>query len=226
MSCAARSAYGATAGLRNAQQSHQRQRSKVRAGAMPVRASSVVPVTVQGPNGQQMGLGSFLTKNRIIFIGERIDENTAMTVCASLMALEYDSPEEDIKIYINCTAGTQYCVQTILDFMDSVRPNISTVAFGCVAGPPTLILAAGAKGRRYAMPNSRIILSQPLGGLSGTSIEVKIQAKELNRNTRVQVALLSKYAGISSDRAEEFMARDYYMTPKEAMEVGVIDGVI
>lgn len=231
MSCAARFAYGATAGIRHAQQS-QGKRSRGRVGAMPIRASPampkdpVVPVFVPGPDGRPMSLMNFLVQNRIIFLGSRIDENTAMNVCASLLALEYENPEEDIKLYINCNAGTQYCVMSILDMMETVKPDVSTVAFGCVAGPPTLLLAAGAKGKRYAMQNSRIILSQPLGGLSGTSLEVKIQAQELNRNTRVQVGMLSKYAGLSMEKAEELMARDFYMNPEQAIELGIIDGKI
>ena len=98
-------------------------------------------------------------------------------------------------MWVNCVAGTQYCVTAILDTMQYVSCPVSTVALGCVAGPPVMLVAGGDKGKRYGMTNSRIILSQPLGGLAGTSIEVKIQAIELNRNAKAQAAFIAKFSG-------------------------------
>ena len=197
-----------------------------RANTVDVRADFPVPVAVQTTSGQMMDCFGALMMNRIIFIGERIDEQTASRVCAELLALQYEDPTKDITIFLNSVAGTQYCVTTILDMMDYVKCDISVVAMGCVAGPPAMILAGATKGKRLAYPNARIILSQPLGGLSGTSYEVKIQAKELNRNARVQVAFFAKFTGKDFDSMSEFLVRDTYMSPEEAIKENIIDGVI
>jgi ATP-dependent Clp protease protease subunit len=169
---------------------------------------------------------SALMMNRIIFIGERIDEDTATRVCAELLALQYDDPKKDIRIFLNCTSGTQYCVTTILDMMAYVKCDVSVIGMGCVAGPPAMILAAGAKGKRLAYPSARIILSQPLGGLSGTSYEVRIQAKELSRNARSQVAFFAKFTGKPFEEIGEYLVRDSYMDPEEAMKLNIIDGTL
>ena len=195
----------------------------VRAGAM---GDPPVPVAVRTAQGQVMDCFSALMMNRIIFIGERIDEDTATRVCAELLALQYDDPTKDIRIFLNCTSGTQYCVTTILDMMEYVSCDVSVIGMGCVAGPPAMILAAGAKGKRLAYPSARIILSQPLGGLSGTSYEVRIQAKELSRNARSQVAFFSKFTGVPFDEMGEYLVRDSYMSPEEAMKLNIIDGTL
>ena len=206
---------------------------RAHAAAMPtIRAQKlndgVVPVGVQTTHGP-MGVQSALLLDRIIILGDRIDEDVAVRTCAELLALSYEDPEKDIRIFLNCTAGTQYCVQTILDMMEYIQSkgvDISVVGMGCVAGPPAMLLAAGAKGKRLAMPSCRIILSQPLGGLSGTSYEVKIQAMELSRNARMQVAVFAKYTGKSFEDMGEFLVRDSYMSPQEAMELNLIDGLV
>jgi ATP-dependent Clp protease protease subunit len=185
-----------------------------------------VNVAVRTSGGEMIDCFTALERNRIIFIGDRIDEDVATSVCAKLLALQYDAPDKDITIFLNCTAGTQYCVTTILDMMDYVSNDISVVAMGCVAGPPAMLLAGATKGKRLALPSARIILSQPLGGLSGTSYEVKIQAKELSRNARSQVAFFAKFTGKSFEDMGEYLVRDTYMSPKEAMEINLIDGEI
>lgn len=215
--------------------------SRARAAAEPRRArvamrsiraqklnDGVVPVAVNTTHGP-MGLTSALLLDRIIIIGDRIDEDVATRVCAELLALSYEDPDKDIRLFVNATAGTQYCVQTILDMMEYIQSkgvDISVVGMGCVAGPPAMLLAAGTKGKRLAMPSCRIILSQPLGGLSGTSYEVRIQAKELSRNARMQVAVFAKFTGKSFDDMGEYLVRDTYMSPQEAKELNLIDGVI
>ena len=242
MSCASTSSAAATAA--RALTSRAASCKQIGAAALPARRRPVraaatvragalgdppVPVAVRTAQGQVMDCFSALMMNRIIFIGERIDEDTATRVCAELLALQYDDPKKDIRIFLNCTAGTQYCVQTILDMMEYIQSkgvDISVVGMGCVAGPPAMLLAAGAKGKRLAMPSCRIILSQPLGGLSGTSYEVKIQAMELSRNARMQVAVFAKYTGKSFEDMGEFLVRDSYMSPQEAMELNLIDGMI
>ena len=201
-----------------------------RVGAVPVVAGQLgdppVPVAVKTSRGEVMDCFSALLLNRIIFIGDRIDESVANRVCAELLALQYEDPKADIRIFLNCTAGTQYCVTTILDMMEYISCDVSVIGMGCVAGPPTMLLAGAAKGKRLAYQNCRIILSQPLGGLSGTSYEVAIQAKELNRNARVQVAFFAKFTGKDFDEMSEFLVRDTYMSAEDAIKENLIDGVI
>ena len=205
-------------------------RRAVAAGAGTVRAGKLgdtpVGVAVQTPSGEVMDCFSALMRDRIIFIQDRIDENVASQVCAELLALQYEDPTADIRIFLNCTAGTQYCVTTILDMMDYISCDVSVIGMGCVAGPPAMLLAGATKGKRLSLPSTRIILSQPLGGLSGTSYEVRIQAKELSRNARSQVAFFSKFTGKSFEEMGEYLVRDSYMSPQEAMEINLIDGLI
>ena len=204
--------------------------SKGRRGRTPTRAvtptrmgEETVRVAVpDGRGGSEDVLGA-LAGERIIFLGTRIDENVALDACARLLALEAEDPNGEIKVYINCVAGTQYCVTAILDTLQYVSCPVKTVALGCVAGPPVMLLAAGDKGNRYAMPSARIVLSQPLGGLAGTSIEVKIQAKELNRNAKAQVGFIARFTGKDADELEAMMARDTYMGVQEAIDFGLID---
>lgn len=182
-----------------------------------------VPVTVALGDGRMADVFGALASERIVFLGQRIDENVALDACARLLALEAEDPEGEIRIWVNCVAGTQYCVTAILDMMEYVSCPISTVALGCVAGPPVMLVAAGDKGKRYGTQSARMVLSQPLGGLAGTSIEVKIQAKELNRNAKAQVGFIARYTGKDADELEAMMARDTYMGVQEAIDFGLLD---
>ena len=182
-----------------------------------------VPVAVALGDGRMADVFGALASERIVFLGQRIDENVALDACARLLALEAEDPEGEIRIWVNCVAGTQYCVTAILDMMEYVSCPISTVALGCVAGPPVMLVAAGDKGKRYGTQSARMVLSQPLGGLAGTSIEVKIQAKELNRNAKAQVGFIARYTGKDADELEAMMARDTYMGVQEAIDFGLLD---
>jgi ATP-dependent Clp protease protease subunit len=239
MSCASTSSAAATAAralTSRAASSKQIGVAPLPARRRPVRASATiragrmgdppVPVAVRTAQGQVVDCFSALMMNRIIFIGDRIDEDTATRVCAELLALQYDDPTKDIRIFLNCTAGTQYCVTTILDMMEYVKCDVSVIGLGCIAGPPAMLLAGGAKGKRFAFPSARIILSQPLGGLAGTSYEVRIQAKELSRNARVQVEFFSRFTGLPFAEIGEYLVRDSYMSPEEAIKLNIIDDII
>lgn len=185
-----------------------------------------VPIVVPLPDGSQQDLFTFLVNNRIVFIGERIDEDSTARIVAQMLALEAEAPDEPITIYINATAGTQYCVVAIVDAMEMISCPVKTVAMGCVAGPPLMILAAGTKGERYSMRSARMILAQPLGGLSGTSVEVKLQAIELNRNAKAQSAFIAKYTGQDYEELRGIMTRDTYFGAQEAIDFGLIDHII
>ena len=185
-----------------------------------------VPIVVPLPDGTEQDLFTFLVNNRIVFIGERIDEESTARICAQMLALEAEDPDEPITIYINANSGTQYCVVAIVDTMEMIKCPVKTVAMGCVAGPPLMILAAGTKGERYSMKSSRMILAQPLGGLSGTSVEVKLQALELNRNAKAQSAFIAKYTGQDYEELRGVMTRDTYFGAKEAIDFGLIDHIV
>jgi ATP-dependent Clp protease protease subunit len=146
----------------------------------------VTPVIFGGSNNEEVtDLNSHMMKNRIIFIGSRINDQVAVQVVASLLALNSLDDQTDIKLYINCAAGSSYAVVSILDTMKAINAPISTVAFGMVGGTAVHILAAGDKGKRFSMPNTRIMLQQPNGGAMGSADEVNIQATELNRTMKM-----------------------------------------
>jgi len=146
----------------------------------------ITPVIFTGSNKEEAtDLNSHMMKNRIIFIGSRINDQVAIQVVASLLALTSLDDKSDIKLYINCAAGSSYAVVSILDAMKAINAPISTVAFGMVGGTAVHILAAGDKGKRFSMPNTRIMLQQPNGGAMGSADEVNIQATELNRTMKM-----------------------------------------
>ena len=202
--------------------------SRAKAKATSIRnGPETVPIVVPlGDGSQQQDLFTFLVNNRIVFIGERIDEDSTAIIVAQMLALESEAPNEPITLYINATAGTQYCVVAIVDAMEMITCPVKTVAMGCVAGPPLMILAAGTKGERYSMKSARMILAQPLGGLSGTSVEVKLQALELNRNAKAQSAFIAKYTGQDYEELRGLMTRDTYFGAKEAIDFGLIDHIV
>lgn len=203
-------------------------KSRAKAKVMSIRnGPETVPIVVPlGDGSQQQDLFTFLVNNRIVFIGERIDEDSTAIIVAQMLALESEAPNEPITLYINATAGTQYCVVAIVDAMEMITCPVKTVAMGCVAGPPLMILAAGTKGERYSMKSARMILAQPLGGLSGTSVEVKLQALELNRNAKAQSAFIAKYTGQDYEELRGLMTRDTYFGAKEAIDFGLIDHIV
>lgn len=147
----------------------------------------VAPViALGGPDGEEYtDLYGYLLRNRIVFVGQRITDQVATQVVATLLALNSLDDSEDIKLYINCAAGSPYAVFSILDTIKAINAPVSTVAFGMVGGAAATLLAAGAKGKRFAMPSARIMLQQPNGGAMGSADEVNIQATELNRTMKV-----------------------------------------
>lgn len=176
--------------------------------------------------GQAMDLMGYLARQRIIYLGDRITDTVATNVVAKLLALEAIDPEAEIAIYINSGGGLPYAVNAILDTMRILRCPVTTVALGACMSQSTLVLAAGTKGKRFAMPNARIMMHQPQGGAMGTTHEVSIQAAELNRTLRVIQAMFVDYTGMSKEQVEEETDRDTFMNPQRAKELGIIDAVI
>ena len=188
----------------------------------------LVPIVVeQTPRGErQFDIYSRLLKERIVFIGMDIDDHMANLVMAQLLHLESENPEKDINLYINSPGGTVTSTLAIYDTICYVRCDVSTVCVGQAASGAAVLLAAGAKGKRYATPHSRILLHQPSGGAQGQAIDVDIQAKEILRNREVLDKLLAEHTGQPVDRIHKDTDRDFIMVPEQAMEYGLIDEVI
>lgn len=187
----------------------------------------IAPMIPVGEDGQDVSdMYTHLLRNRIIFVGQRINDEVATQIVASMLALEAMSETQDIQLYINSQGGSPYATIAILDMMDAIKCDISTVAFGMCASTATLLLAAGTKGKRYAMPSTRIMMHQPAGGAMGSADEVNIQASELNRTMKVINRFLSKFTGMSTDEIEVETDRDNFLGPEAAIDKGVIDKVL
>lgn len=189
----------------------------------PVVAPVILP---SRPDEEAMDLNGHMLRNRVVLVGQRINDQVATQVVASLLALDSLDPKAEIRLYINCIAGSSYSVISILDTIAAISAPVSTVGFGMVGGSAVTILAAGQKGRRFCMPNTRIMLQQPNGGAMGSADEVNIQASELNRTMKVIYHFLSKYSGLSIEQVEQECDRENFLAPTEAVELGFIDGVV
>ncbi|MBE9537364.1 MAG: ATP-dependent Clp endopeptidase proteolytic subunit ClpP [Proteobacteria bacterium] len=169
---------------------------------------------------------SRLLKDRIIFVGTGIDDNVANVVVAQLLFLESEDPEKDIYLYINSPGGSVTAGLAIYDTMQYVRPKVSTVCIGQAASMGALLLTAGEPGKRYALPNSRIMIHQPLGGAQGQATDIDIQAKEILRMREMLNKILAKHTGQSLKRIGSDTDRDFFMSGDQAQEYGLVDSVI
>jgi ATP-dependent Clp protease, protease subunit len=170
---------------------------------------------------------SRLLKDNIIFLGTPIDDNVANVVTAQLLFLEAEDPERDIHIYINSPGGSISAGMAIYDTMQYIRPNVSTICIGQAASMGALLLAAGAPGKRFALPNSRILIHQPsMSGLAGQATDIDIHAKEILRLRESMNQILAKHTGQNIERIEKDVERDYIMNSAQAKEYGIVDQVI
>jgi ATP-dependent Clp protease protease subunit len=169
---------------------------------------------------------SRLLKDRIIFLGGPIDDNVANSVVAQLLFLESEDPDKDIHLYINSPGGVVTAGLAIYDTMQYIKPDVSTICIGQAASMGSLLLAAGAKGKRYALPLARIMIHQPLGGAQGQSTDIQIQAKEILRLREVGNDILARHTGQDRDKINQDTERDNFMSADEAKEYGLIDEVI
>ena len=169
---------------------------------------------------------SRLLKDRIIFLGGPIDDNVANTVGAQLLFLESEDPDKDIYLYINSPGGVVTAGLAIYDTMQYIKPDVSTICIGQAASMGSVLLTAGAKGKRFALPMSRIMIHQPLGGAQGQSTDIQIQAKEILRIREVINEILVKTTGQKLEKVIEDTERDNFMTADEAKAYGLIDEVI
>tara|TARA_B100000609_G_scaffold197408_1_gene194744 strand:+ start:118 stop:699 length:582 start_codon:yes stop_codon:yes gene_type:complete len=169
---------------------------------------------------------SRLLKERIIFVVGPIDDAVASVVCAQLLFLEADNPTKDISMYINSPGGIVTSGLAMYDTMEYIRPQISTVCIGQAASMGSLLLTAGAKGKRYSLPNSKIMIHQPSGGFQGQATDIEIHAKEILSTRSRLNEIYVKHTGQKLDKIEKAMERDNFMTPEEALSFGLIDEVV
>jgi len=188
----------------------------------------LVPTVVeQSPRGERAyDLFSRLLRERIIFIGTPIDDTIANLVCAQMLFLESEDPEKDINIYINSPGGDITALFAIYDTLKYVRPDKSTFCFGQAASAAAVLLAAGTKGKRFALPHARILLHQPYGGGGGQASDIELQAKEILRMRDLLNQMLANDTGQSAERLQKDTDRDFIMDAEEAKEYGIIDEVI
>ena len=190
--------------------------------------SYLVPTVVESSNRGERAydLYSRLLRERIIFLGTPIDDTVANLVCAQLLFLESEDPDKDIHLYINSPGGDITALLAIYDTLKFIRPDVSTFCFGQAASAAAVLLAAGAKGKRFALPHARIRMHQPWGGVGGQASDIELQAKEILRMRDLLNGVISADTGQSVERVESDTDRDFIMTAAEAVEYGVVDEVI
>jgi ATP-dependent Clp protease protease subunit len=189
---------------------------------------TVIPMVIeQDARGERLfDIYSRLLNERIIFVGTPIDDQVASLVLAELLHLESEEPDRDISIYINSPGGSVYAGLTIYDAMQLVRPDIQTTCVGTAVAMGALLLAAGTKGKRTALPNAKILLHQLSGGFEGQATDIEIQAREVINVKRRLEEIIAEHTGQSLERVSKDMERDYFLTPEQAREYGIIDRVI
>jgi ATP-dependent Clp protease protease subunit len=194
-----------------------------------MRASNyLVPTVVESSNRGERAydLYSRLLKERIIFLGTPIDDTVANLVCAQLLFLESEEPDKDIHLYINSPGGDITALFAIYDTMKYLKPDVSTFCFGQAASAAAVLLAAGAHGKRFALPHARILLHQPFGGVEGQASDIELQAREILRMRDLLTGMLAADTGQAHDKVAKDTDRDFVMTADEAVLYGVIDEVI
>ena len=190
--------------------------------------SSLVPVVVEqtGRGERSYDIYSRLLKDRIVFLGYAINDDVANLVTAQLLFLESDDPEKEINFYINSPGGSVTAGLAIYDTMQFIKPPLSTLCLGQAASMAAILLLAGAKGRRYALPHSRIMMHQPLGGAQGQASDIDIQAREILRMREELNNIVVHHSGQNLRKIERDTDRDMFLTPEQAVEYGLIDEVI
>ncbi len=189
---------------------------------------NLVPIVIEktGRGERSYDIYSRLLKDRIIFIGPSIDDYTSSLIIAQILFLMSDNKNQDINIYINSPGGSVTAGLAIYDTMQFVPCDIATYAIGQASSMAAILLGAGTKGKRHALPHARIMIHQPWGGTLGTAADIQIQARELRRNKQVLIDILAKHTGQPLERIEKDTDRDYFMTPQQALEYGIVDEVI
>ncbi|MDP2911138.1 MAG: ATP-dependent Clp endopeptidase proteolytic subunit ClpP [Candidatus Omnitrophota bacterium] len=188
----------------------------------------LIPMVIeQSDRGERAyDIYSRLLKDRIIFIGSAIDDVVANVVIAEMLFLQMEDKERDISLYINSPGGVVTAGMAIYDTMQFVKPNVCTYCVGQAASMGAVLLAAGAKGKRYGLPNARVMIHQPWGGVQGQASDISIQAKEILKMRDRINEILAKHTGKPLDKVQKDTDRDYFMSSQEALEYGIVDEVI
>ena len=211
----------------NSEQKHLIQSSINSRSIINNSRSSVPTVVEQSGRGERaFDIYSRLLRERIIFLGTGINDQVSDSLVAQLLFLEAEDPEKDIQIYINSPGGSVTAGLAIYDTMQQISPDVVTICFGVAASMGAFLLSGGAKGKRLALPNSRIMIHQPLGGAQGQAVEIEIQAKEILFLKKTLNSLLAEHTGQSLEKINEDTERDYFLSPTEAVQYGLIDKVI
>lgn len=190
--------------------------------------SYYVPIVVEqsGRGERSYDIYSRLLKDRIIFLGTAIDDTVANLVVAQLLFLESEDPDKDISIYINSPGGSVTAGLAIYDTMQYIKPDVSTICIGMAASMGAVLLTAGAEGKRIALPNSRIMIHQPMGGMQGQASDIEIHAKEILKTRAKLNEILAKHTGRPLEKIEVDTDRDFYMSAEEAQQYGIVDKII
>ena len=192
------------------------------------RTIAAVPTVIEqsGRGERAFDIYSRLLRERIIFLGTGINDQVSDSLVAQLLFLEAEDPEKDIQIYINSPGGSVTAGMAIYDTMQQISPDVVTICFGVAASMGAFLLSGGTQGKRLALPNSRIMIHQPLGGAQGQAVEIEIQAKEILFLKKTLNSLLAEHTGQPLEKINEDTERDYFLSPSEAVEYGLIDKVI
>ena len=192
------------------------------------KMENIVPMVVEqsGMGERAFDIYSRLLRERIIFLGTPVDDQMANSIVAQLLYLDSEDPDKDIQLYINSPGGSVYAGLAIYDTMKQIRPDIVTICFGLAASMGAFLLSGGTKGKRMALPSSRIMIHQPLGGAQGQAVDIAIQAQEILYIKKRLNNMLSEHTGKPFDTIAADTERDFFMSSKEAVEYGLIDKVI
>jgi ATP-dependent Clp protease protease subunit len=190
--------------------------------------SSYVPIVIEQTSRGERAYDIFsrLLKDRIVFIGSPINDAVADTVIAQLLFLESENPEKDIFVYVNSPGGNVTSGLAIYDTMQYIKPDVATMCLGQAASMAAVLLAAGAKGKRYALPHARVMLHQVLGGIEGQATDIEIHAKEILRIREELNRILAKHTNQPIDRISKDTERDFFLKPNDALEYGIVDAII
>ena len=196
--------------------------------ALDTQALGMVPMVIEqsGRGERSYDIYSRLLKERVIFLVGPVNDYTANLVVAQLLFLESENPDKDIHFYINSPGGSVSAGMAIFDTMNFIKPDVSTLCTGMAASMGAFLLAAGAKGKRFSLPNSRVMIHQPLGGTQGQATDIEIHAREILRLRALLNSILAEQSGQTLERIERDTERDYFMTAQEAADYGLVDKVI
>lgn len=192
------------------------------------RNQILIPTVIEqtGFGERAYDIYSRLLRDRIIFVGTEIDDHAANIVIAQLLFLEAEDDKKDIKLFINSPGGIVYSTLAIYDTIQFIKPDVQTICLGMAASGASILLTAGTKGKRYALPNSRIMIHQPLGGAQGQATDISIQAQEILYIKDKMIDVMSKHTGQKKEKLRADMERDFFLSPEDAKKYGIIDEII